>query len=75
MTDPRPALKQISTTSLRLRAFAAPLKRRVTQRAAATHVEYVFIVTIVSIAGVLLLFAIGQRTAALLEMTNSNMPH
>lgn len=57
-----------------LRAALAVFVWRAHQKAGVTLVEYTFIVSIVSIAGVLLLIAIGQRVNALLEMTNSNMP-
>jgi Flp pilus assembly pilin Flp len=39
-----------------------------------TLVEYTMILVIVSIAGILLLKAIGQTTNKLLESTNTNMP-
>ena len=57
-----------------LRAVLAVLAWRARQKAGATLAEYTFIVSIVSIAGVVLLIAIGQRVNALLEMTNNNMP-
>lgn len=47
---------------------------RARRRTAGTLVEYTLIISIVSIAAVVLLKAIGTRTNALLEMTNSNMP-
>ncbi|HUK83356.1 MAG TPA: hypothetical protein VLZ12_12080 [Verrucomicrobiae bacterium] len=58
----------------KLRASAVFLKWRVRQRMGATLVEYVFIVTIVSIAGVVFLAAIGQTTHNYLDLINSNMP-
>lgn len=50
--------------------FLARLRRH----GAGTLVEYTVIISIVSIAAVVMLKAIGTRTNALLEMTNSNMP-
>jgi Flp pilus assembly pilin Flp len=53
---------------------AKSLASRAHQTMAATLVEYTFIIAIISIAGVLLLVAIGSKTNALLENTNSHMP-
>jgi Flp pilus assembly pilin Flp len=57
----------------RLQASTKSLAWRVQQRAAATLVEYAFIITIVSIAAIVALAGIGKRAHDLLEMTNSNM--
>jgi len=51
-----------------------PVLKKLRSRLAATLVEYVFIVSIISIAGVTFLAAIGQTTHNYLEMVNSNMP-
>jgi len=56
----------------------AKLRQRVTIRAhrcaASTVTEYMVIAAIVSIAGVVLLTAIGQRANALLDTMNTNFP-
>jgi Flp pilus assembly pilin Flp len=44
------------------------------RKSGATLSEYAFIIAIVSIAGVVLLSAIGNATNALLQKTNTNMP-
>ncbi len=43
-------------------------------RRASTVTEYAIIVAIISIAGVVLLTAIGQRANGLLDTMNSNFP-
>lgn len=53
---------------------ARGLLGRLTCRTASTVTEYAVIAAIVSIAGVLLLIAIGNRTNALLDQMNSNFP-
>lgn len=47
---------------------------RIRRCAASTVTEYAIIVAIISIAGVVLLTAIGQRTNALLDTMNTNFP-
>ncbi len=53
---------------------ARGLLGRLTCRTASTVTEYAVIAAIVSIAGVLLLIAIGNRTNSLLDQMNSNFP-
>jgi len=47
---------------------------RARRRCGGTLVEYTVIISIVSIAAVVMLKGIGQRTTELLEMTNTNFP-
>lgn len=49
-------------------------QNRLQQRSGHTLTEYTVIVSIISIAGVVLLIKIGAAAKALLEQTNSNMP-
>ena len=57
-----------------MKRTASKFLRRLQVRAAATLLEYTFIIAIVSIAAVIVLAAIGKTTNNLLEQTNSNMP-
>jgi len=58
------------TPTTKVQRFCARLRRH----GAGTLVEYTIIISVVSIAAVVALKAIGKRTNDLLEMTNSNMP-
>jgi Flp pilus assembly pilin Flp len=55
-------------------AVITRLASRARRKTAATLTEYTFIIAIISIAGVVLLTAIGSATNALLQKTSSNMP-
>jgi hypothetical protein len=54
--------------------YIRKIAARVHCRAASTVTEYAIITAIISIAGVAILYAIGQRANALLDTMNSNFP-
>ena len=61
-------------TVMRTKQHFYRVQRLFKRVAASTVTEYAVIIAIVSIAGVVLLVSIGQRTNNLLDTMNSNMP-